>query len=155
MTLQNLRISPASVSNISYVWKPHTVTSFTVTDKSIQSAGGAGVWRADGAGTPWVQWRRKKWIYWLSWRYFNVFLSTWALLAAGLVFAFPMIYLRVKDSTEYQDEVLSVQLAFTATTTNAPLQGANGWPRTHYHLGSIKDSILQRQRLGLYQYIPW
>jgi len=59
--------------------------------KSIQSAGGAGVWRADGAGTP----------------YFNVFLSTWALLAAGLVFAFPMIYLRVKDSTEYQDEVLA------------------------------------------------
>jgi MFS family permease len=58
--------------------------------KSIQSAGGAGAWGADADKTP----------------YMNMLLSTWALLAAGLVFAFPMIYSRVKDHTELEDETL-------------------------------------------------
>lgn len=38
----------------------------------------------------------------------NMLISTWVLLAAGLVFAFPMIYSRVKDHTELQDEILYV-----------------------------------------------
>jgi len=58
--------------------------------KSIQSAGGAGAWGADADKTP----------------YMNMLLSTWVLLAAGLVFAFPMIYSRVKDHTELEDETL-------------------------------------------------
>ncbi|KAF8639394.1 hypothetical protein AX17_001519 [Amanita inopinata Kibby_2008] len=70
---------------------PAKLAHFTGFYKSIQSAGGAGVWRADGARTP----------------FFNVFISTWVLLVSGLVFALPMIYLRVKDSTEYQDETLA------------------------------------------------
>jgi hypothetical protein len=37
-------------------------------------------------------------------------ISTWVLLAAGLVFAFPMIYSRVKDHTELEDETLYVYL---------------------------------------------
>lgn len=36
----------------------------------------------------------------------NIFVSTWVLLAAGLVFALPMIHLRVKDHTDLDDEVL-------------------------------------------------
>ena len=35
-------------------------------------------------------------------------LSTWVLLAAGLVFSFPMIYSRVKNHTELEDEILYV-----------------------------------------------
>ena len=35
-------------------------------------------------------------------------ISTWVLLAAGLVFAFPMIHSRVKDHTELEDETLYV-----------------------------------------------
>jgi len=58
--------------------------------KSIQSAGGAGAWGAEADKTP----------------YMNMLLSTWVLLAAGLVFAFPMIYSRVKDHTELEDEIL-------------------------------------------------
>jgi len=58
--------------------------------KSIQSAGGAGAWGADADKTP----------------YMNMLISTWVLLAAGLVFAFPMIYSRVKDHTELEDETL-------------------------------------------------
>jgi hypothetical protein len=36
----------------------------------------------------------------------NIFISTWVLLVAGLVFAFPMIYIRVKDTTDINDETL-------------------------------------------------
>ena len=38
----------------------------------------------------------------------NMFISTWVLLTAGLVFALPMIYSRVKDHTELEDEILYV-----------------------------------------------
>lgn len=41
----------------------------------------------------------------------NVFVSTWVLLAAGLIFAFPMIYMRVKDHTDIADETLYVALS--------------------------------------------
>jgi len=36
----------------------------------------------------------------------NIFISTWVLLIAGLVFALPMIYIRVKDTTDINDETL-------------------------------------------------
>ncbi|KAK7468387.1 hypothetical protein VKT23_002903 [Stygiomarasmius scandens] len=58
--------------------------------KSIQSAGAAGVWRADAVGLP----------------YMNIFVSTWVLLVAGLLFALPMLYLRVKNHTDPEDEVI-------------------------------------------------
>ncbi|GAB1523882.1 hypothetical protein RhiTH_007033 [Rhizoctonia solani] len=60
-------------------------------DKSIQSAGAAGIWRADGMNVP----------------YMNIFVSTWALLAGGLIFALPMLHYRVKDHTELADEALA------------------------------------------------
>jgi len=59
--------------------------------KSIQSAGGAGAWRADGAKVP----------------YLNLFISTWVLLVAGLIFALPMMYLRIKNTTDLEDETLA------------------------------------------------
>jgi hypothetical protein len=40
----------------------------------------------------------------------TIFISTWCLVAAGLVFSFPMIYLRVRDTTVIQDEGLCVSL---------------------------------------------
>ncbi|KAI0344162.1 hypothetical protein BDW22DRAFT_1406574 [Trametopsis cervina] len=52
--------------------------------KSLQCAGAAGVWRADAVRLP----------------YMNIFISTWVLLVAGLVFALPMIYMRVTDHTD-------------------------------------------------------
>jgi hypothetical protein len=36
----------------------------------------------------------------------NIFISTWVLTAAGMLFAFPMVYFRVKDHTEDEDEGL-------------------------------------------------
>jgi len=36
----------------------------------------------------------------------NIFISTWVLLVAGLVFTLPMIHLRVKNHTELADETL-------------------------------------------------
>jgi hypothetical protein len=38
----------------------------------------------------------------------NIFVSTWSLLAGGLAFALPMIYLRVKEHTELEEETLYV-----------------------------------------------
>lgn len=35
----------------------------------------------------------------------NIFVSTWALLVGGLVFALPMIFMRVRDHTEPSDEI--------------------------------------------------
>lgn len=43
----------------------------------------------------------------------NIFLSTWVLLVAGLVFALPMIHMRVKDHTDLADEVVYVILLVT------------------------------------------
>ncbi|ELU43339.1 hypothetical protein AG1IA_02629 [Rhizoctonia solani AG-1 IA] len=37
----------------------------------------------------------------------NIFVSTWALLAGGLIFALPMLHYRVKDHTELADEALA------------------------------------------------
>ncbi|KAF5314841.1 hypothetical protein D9619_006929 [Psilocybe cf. subviscida] len=62
--------------------------------KSIQSAGSAGSWRADAVKTP----------------YMAMFISTWALLGAGLVFALPVLYFRVKNHTEISDEALLSQM---------------------------------------------
>ena len=41
-------------------------------------------------------------------RFMNIFISTWVLLVAGLVFALPMIHMRVKETTEESDEILCV-----------------------------------------------
>ncbi|KAG8908079.1 hypothetical protein FRB99_000523 [Tulasnella sp. 403] len=70
---------------------PAKLAIFTGFYKSIQSAGGAGAWRADAVGLP----------------YMNIFASTWALLIAGLVFALPMLYTRVKSTTTVEDEVIA------------------------------------------------
>ncbi|KAJ6472645.1 MFS general substrate transporter [Mycena vulgaris] len=69
---------------------PSKLAYFTGFYKSIQSAGSAGAWRADAVLTPFM----------------NMFVSTWALCAAGLLFALPMIYLRVKDHTDLEDEAV-------------------------------------------------
>jgi hypothetical protein len=39
-----------------------------------------------------------------QYRYANIFYSTWALLVAGLLFALPMMHMRIKDYTDYHDE---------------------------------------------------
>ncbi|KAK7454451.1 hypothetical protein VKT23_011207 [Stygiomarasmius scandens] len=67
---------------------PAKLAYFTGFYKAIQSAGSAGIWAADADKIP----------------YMNMFLSTWILLVASLVFALPMIYLRVKDHTDVNNE---------------------------------------------------
>ena len=42
----------------------------------------------------------------------DMFISTWIILVAGLVFAIPMIYLRVKDHTKLEDETVYVHFIF-------------------------------------------
>ncbi|KLO11265.1 MFS general substrate transporter [Schizopora paradoxa] len=59
--------------------------------KALQSAGAAGIWRADGVGLPFM----------------NIFVSTWVLCAAGLICALPMLYIRVKNHTDLADESIA------------------------------------------------
>ncbi|KAF7978985.1 hypothetical protein HWV62_44245 [Athelia sp. TMB] len=70
---------------------PAKLAHFAGFYKSMQSAGAAGVWRGDAVKLP----------------YMNLFLSTWILLVTGLVFALPMIHLRVKEHTVIEDETLA------------------------------------------------
>ncbi|KAG1762779.1 MFS general substrate transporter [Suillus occidentalis] len=56
--------------------------------KCFQSSGSAIVWRLDALRRP----------------YMNIFISTWVLVTAGMIFAFPLIYVRVKDHTEIDNE---------------------------------------------------
>ncbi|EJF58842.1 MFS general substrate transporter [Dichomitus squalens] len=70
---------------------PAKLANFSGFYKSLQSAGAAGIWRGDAVKLP----------------YMNIFISTWVLLVAGLIFALPMIHMRVKDTTEEADETLA------------------------------------------------
>ena len=47
-----------------------------------------------------------------SHRYMNMFISEWALLVGGLVFALPMVILRIKNHTDLDDETMFVHLSY-------------------------------------------
>ncbi|KAF6765903.1 MFS general substrate transporter [Ephemerocybe angulata] len=70
---------------------PAKLAHFSGLYKSLQSAGAAGIWRADGVKVPFK----------------NIFLSTWILLVVGLALVLPMIHLRVREHTELEDETLA------------------------------------------------
>ncbi|KXN84830.1 hypothetical protein AN958_12124 [Leucoagaricus sp. SymC.cos] len=86
--------------------------------KSLQSAGAAGMWRADAVKLP----------------YMNIFLSTWVLLLVGLVCALPMIHWRVKDHTEESEDLPYVhqsQLARKALISIFPSVSDSPSPEKH------------------------
>jgi len=57
--------------------------------KGIQSAGAAIIWRLDGIGIP----------------YWNIFGSTWGLLAGSLLIALPVILSKVRDHVPIEDDL--------------------------------------------------
>ncbi|KAG2135419.1 MFS general substrate transporter [Suillus clintonianus] len=69
---------------------PAKLAVFTGFYKSLQSAGAASAWSTDAARIP----------------YMNIFLSTWCLMVASMIFAAPMVYLRVTDHTYVEDETI-------------------------------------------------
>ncbi|KAK0456962.1 hypothetical protein EV421DRAFT_2013949 [Armillaria borealis] len=75
---------------------PSKLAFFAGFYKSIQSAGAAGIWREDTVKIP----------------YMNMFISEWALLVGGLVFALPMVILRIKNHTDLDDETISVHVSY-------------------------------------------
>lgn len=56
--------------------------------KSLQSAGAAIVYRIDALKVP----------------YMNIFASTWGLLAVGLVFAAPVVWTKIENHSEIDDQ---------------------------------------------------
>jgi hypothetical protein len=69
---------------------PSKLAHFSGLYKAVQSAGGAVSWRVDAVKTPFM----------------SIFISTWVLLAVGLICAAPMIWTRVKEHTSIEDETL-------------------------------------------------
>ena len=57
--------------------------------KGIQSAGAAIMWSMDGDKLP----------------YFNMFGSCWGLLAGSLLFALPVIWLKIKDTVTVEEDL--------------------------------------------------
>ncbi|PBK89147.1 hypothetical protein ARMGADRAFT_1083700 [Armillaria gallica] len=70
---------------------PSKLALFTGFYKSIQSVGAAGIWRTDAVKTP----------------YMDIFISEWALLVGGLVFALPMVILRIKNHIDLDDKTIT------------------------------------------------
>ena len=75
--------------------------------KGIQSAGAAIIWRTDGLEVP----------------YMNVFASSWALLAISLLFALPVMLLKIKDTVSVEED-----LKFSDETIDDVFVGQKGDP---------------------------
>jgi hypothetical protein len=72
-------------------------------DKCVQSIGAAIAWHVDAQKAPSVDCFIKHVVtteHIMNTRYINIFISNWVLLASGLIFAIPLIYLHVKDANE-------------------------------------------------------
>jgi hypothetical protein len=57
--------------------------------KGIQSAGAAIIWRLDSNKVPFI----------------NLFASCWALLAGGLLFALPLILMKIRDHVTLEEDL--------------------------------------------------
>ena len=57
--------------------------------KGIQSAGAAIMWRMDGLNVPYV----------------NMFASCWGLLAGSLLFALPVIWMKIQDTVSVEQDL--------------------------------------------------
>lgn len=57
--------------------------------KGIQSAGAAIMWRLDGYKVP----------------YMNLFISCWVLLAGSLIFALPVMIVKIKDTVPLEEDL--------------------------------------------------
>ena len=93
-------------------------------------------------------------------RFMNMFVSTWVLLVAGLVFALPMIHMRVQDSSREMDELCVFAVVFSPHFLRAlpffPRCLRRGLPcslapllrRTYIHYRSEQEKPQRRERPG-------
>ena len=80
----------------------------------------------------------------------NMFISTWVLLVAGLIFALPMIHMRVKDTTDDADETLcvvpsSLLIMFRSPSVVRLALSLSTWRRQPWHF--LLPSFGLRERL--------
>ena len=90
----------------------------------------------------------------------NMFVSTWVLLVAGLVFALPMIHMRVQDSSREMDELCVFALVFSPllpprflSSLGACAVDCRAHPplllrRTYIHYRSEQEKPQRRERPG-------
>lgn len=73
--------------------EPRKLSYFAGFYKSIQSAGAAVIWRVDALKAPFAA----------------IFGSSWGLCAAGMVFAFPIVYFKIKQSNIHKEDYVTRQ----------------------------------------------
>lgn len=98
--------------------------------KGIQSTGAAIIWRLDGLKVPFI----------------NLFASSWALLAAALLFAFPLIMFKVKDHIDMEQDLAfsDETMQDVAATTQAAADSAPApAPALEEDVGSHEMSVVQ------------
>jgi len=72
---------------------PRKLAYFAGFYKSLQSAGAAVVWRIDALKYPFV----------------DIFASSWALCAAGLLFALPVVWTKIRESNVHKEDYITAQ----------------------------------------------
>ena len=79
--------------------------------KSIQSAGAAIVWRLDSLKKPFM----------------GIFISAWVLLAGSLVCALPLVFFKIKDHTDIEEDLKfsDETLSDVAPKVNLSLEATN------------------------------
>lgn len=89
------------------------------------------MWAADAHKKPWAHkhWSCSNFISLC--RFINIFISTWVLLVAGIIFALPMVYFRIKDHTDLEDEALYVP--FGSLSSHIYSQSRAHVPGDHDH----------------------
>jgi len=72
---------------------PRKLSYFAGFYKSIQSAGAAVAWRIDALKVPFI----------------DLFASSWGLCGAGLLFAFPVVWAKIKESNIHKEDYVTAQ----------------------------------------------
>lgn len=96
--------------------------------KGIQSAGAAIAWRMDAMEYP----------------YMLQFSITWALLAGSLIFAAPVIFIKIKDNTDIDDDILDTDLNYADVMPQALIIDKND---QYHRQGGLGNSIHGRRPL--------
>ena len=75
--------------------EPRKLAYFAGFYKSIQSAGAAVVWRLDAIPVPFQ----------------DLFASSWGLCGAGLLFALPLVWMKITETNVHQEDYITAQEA--------------------------------------------
>ena len=91
--------------------EPRKLAYFAGFYKSIQSAGAAVIWRVDALKAP----------------FRAIFASSWALSGAGLIVAFPIVLMKIRETNVHREDYVTHQdMGITSNEEERLVHGAGG-----------------------------